>query len=69
LVLIGGVGIADEWQGNAEDKNHWRDSHYQVEGPVVAQMQAVFNDNWINTRSIVLLGNQYFSGIKTHRRG
>lgn len=62
--FIGGVGIADEWQGNAEDKNHWRDSHYQVEGPVVAQMQAVFNDNWINTRSIVLLGNQYFPELK-----
>jgi len=62
--FIGGVGIADEWQGNAESKDHWRDSHYQVEGPVVAQMQAAFNDNWINTHSKVLLGKNYFPELK-----
>lgn len=63
--FIGGVGIADEWQGSAESKEHWRDSHYQVEGPVVAQMQAAFNDNWINTHSKVLLGNNYFPKLKS----
>ena len=67
--FIGGVGIADEWQGNAESKDHWRDSHYQVEGPVVAQMQAAFNDNWINTRSKVLLGNNYFPELKPIAKG
>lgn len=62
--FIGGVGIADEWKGNAQDKDHWRDSHYWVEGPVVAEMQAAFNDNWINTRSKVLLGKDYFPELK-----
>jgi cardiolipin synthase len=44
--FTGGVGIADKWSGNAQDPDHWRDTHYRVEGPVVAQMQATFMDNW-----------------------
>ena len=38
--FTGGVGIAPHWMGNAQDPDHWRDSHYLVRGPVVAQMQA-----------------------------
>jgi len=62
--FTGGVGIADQWQGEAESKDHWRDSHYQIEGPAVAQMQAAFTDNWIKTRSEVLLGSNYFPELK-----
>jgi cardiolipin synthase len=58
--FTGGVGIADQWQGYGESKEHWRDSHYQIEGPAVAQMQAAFTDNWIKTRATVLFGNEYF---------
>ena len=58
--FTGGVGIADQWDGNADSNDHWRDSHYQIEGPAVAQMQSAFIDNWIKTRSEVLLGSNYF---------
>jgi cardiolipin synthase len=58
--FTGGVGIADEWEGNGTAKDHWRDSHYQIEGPAVAQMQAAFGDNWIKTRAKVLFGNAYY---------
>lgn len=51
--FTGGVGIADEWAGNAEDEHHWRDTHFRIEGPVVTQMQAAFMTNWIKTRSTV----------------
>src|SRR5688500_5275636 len=63
--FTGGVGIADEWLGNAEDPDHWRDSHYRVVGPAVAQMQAAFMDNWIKTNSLVLHGEEYFPAIDT----
>jgi len=63
VAFTGGVGIADEWLGNAEDPDHWRDSHYRVTGPVVAQMQAAFMDNWIETQSEVLHGEEYFPAI------
>jgi cardiolipin synthase len=58
--FTGGVGIADQWLGNAQSKNHWRDSHFQMEGPAVAQMQAAFTDNWTKVRAQVLLGSDYF---------
>jgi cardiolipin synthase len=58
--FTGGVGIADQWQGNAQDADHWRDVHFRVEGPVVAQMQAAFNDNWIKMTGEVLNGVEHF---------
>jgi cardiolipin synthase len=63
--FTGGVGIADEWLGNAEDPDHWRDSHYRVVGPAVAQMQAAFMDNWIKTNALVLHGEPYFPALDT----
>jgi cardiolipin synthase len=56
----GGVGIAEQWRGDAQNPAHWRDTHYRVEGPVVAQMQAVFLDNWIKATGTVLHGPEYF---------
>jgi cardiolipin synthase A/B len=61
--FTGGVGIADQWRGNAQDEQHWRDSHFLVEGPVVAEMQAVFMDNWIKATGRVLHSPDYFPDI------
>ncbi|MGJ7581094.1 phospholipase D-like domain-containing protein [Variovorax sp. RHLX14] len=61
--FTGGVGIAPTWTGHAQDPDHWRDSHYRVEGPVVAQMQSVFMDNWIKASGEVLHGERYFPKI------
>ncbi len=58
--FTGGVGIADEWTGHAGNPDHWRDSHFRIEGPAVAQMQAAFMDNWMKTRALVLHGEDYF---------
>ena len=58
--FTGGVGMGNEWVGDAQDEAHWRESHYQVEGPVVAQMQAVFVDNWIKATGRVLHGPEFF---------
>ncbi|OUL99817.1 cardiolipin synthase B [Variovorax sp. JS1663] len=61
--FTGGVGIAPEWTGDAQDAAHWRDSHFRAEGPVVAQMQAVFMDNWIKATGDVLHGERYFPAL------
>ena len=58
--FTGGVGIAPLWTGNAQDPDHWRDSHFRVEGPVVAQMQSVMLDNWAKTTGKVVHGVEYF---------
>ena len=62
--FTGGVGIADQWEGHAEDPDHWRDLHFRIEGPVVAQFQAAFNDNWIKTTGAVLNGADYFPPLE-----
>ena|SRR5688572_4149203 len=61
--FTGGVGIADLWQGNAEDPDHWRETHFRIEGPVVAQFQAAFNDNWIKSTGELLNGPNYFPSL------
>lgn len=61
--FTGGVGIAPHWMGNAQDPDHWRDSHYLVRGPGVAQMQATFLDNWLKVTGKVLHGELYFPPI------
>lgn len=65
--FTGGVGIADQWTGDADSPTHWRDTHFRVEGPVVAQMQAAFVDNWLRARAKVLHGEAYFP--QQHDRG
>jgi len=62
--FTGGVGIADLWKGRAQDPDHWRDIHFRVEGPVVAQFQAAFNDNWIKTTGEVLNDATYFPPLE-----
>jgi cardiolipin synthase A/B len=62
--FTGGVGIADLWSGHAQDGEHWRDMHFKVTGPVAAQMQTAFLDNWIKTTGHVLHGEDYFPPIE-----
>ena len=61
--FTGGVGVADQWLGHAQDREHWRDSHFQAEGPVVAQLQAAFMDDWFETRGEVLDSRDYFPDL------
>ncbi|MEA5126071.1 phospholipase D-like domain-containing protein [Xanthomonas floridensis] len=62
--FTGGVGVADQWMGDAQDPEHWRDTHYRIEGPVVAQVQTAFNDNWIKTTGRVVNGAQYYPALE-----
>jgi cardiolipin synthase len=62
--FTGGVGIAPQWCGHAQDPDHWRDSHFRVEGPVVAQMQSVMLANWAKTTGKVLHGLDYFPQLQ-----
>ncbi|TPM12116.1 cardiolipin synthase B, partial [Mesorhizobium sp. B2-3-6] len=49
VAFTGGVGIADNWLGNARNPDEWRDTHYQVKGPAVSAFQAAFAENWLET--------------------
>src|SRR6185437_10545604 len=61
---IGGFGIAKEWSGHAQDRDHWRDTGLRVEGPVVNRMQGAFAENWIEQSGEILAGDQYFPRLQ-----
>ncbi|MGW5733009.1 MULTISPECIES: phospholipase D-like domain-containing protein [Streptomyces] len=44
--FTGGVGIAEEWCGDARNPDEWRDTHVQVSGPAVDGLAAAFAQNW-----------------------
>jgi cardiolipin synthase len=58
--FTGGVGIGDEWQGNARNPGEWRDTHFRVVGPTVADMQAAFSENWLEATNEVLQGDIFY---------
>jgi cardiolipin synthase len=62
--MTGGVGIAAEWTGDAEDPDHWRDTHVRVRGPVVRGMQGAFAENWLEGTGEVLAGDEYLPEIE-----
>jgi cardiolipin synthase len=61
--FTGGVGIGEQWTGDARDEHHWRDTHLRIEGPVVAQLQGVFMVNWIKATGRVTCGDDYFPAL------
>ncbi|MEX2423595.1 MAG: phosphatidylserine/phosphatidylglycerophosphate/cardiolipin synthase family protein [Acidimicrobiia bacterium] len=42
----GGVGIAEEWQGDARNPQEWRETHFRIEGPAVLGLRAAFLTDW-----------------------
>ena len=61
----GGCGVADFWMGNAESPEHWRETHYRLTGPVVAQLQQNFNQNWVKCGGEELSGHDFYPRLKT----
>ena len=61
--FTGGAGLSDKWSGDAQGPEHWRDTHFRVEGPVVTQLQAAFIDNWIATTGEVLHSSDYLPQV------
>ncbi len=61
---VGGYGIADEWTGNGQDQEHWRDSGVRVAGPLVNQLQGAFCENWIEETGQVIAGARYFPPVQ-----
>jgi len=49
VAFTGGIGIADEWRGDARHAGEWRDTHFRVRGPAVDGLRAAFVQNWGET--------------------
>jgi len=44
--FTGGVGIAEQWTGDARGPEEWHDTHYRIEGPLVRPLRQAFFGNW-----------------------
>ncbi|MDQ6724587.1 MAG: phospholipase D-like domain-containing protein, partial [Actinomycetota bacterium] len=49
VAFTGGIGIADEWRGDAREAGEWRDTHFRIRGPAVDGLRAAFVQNWGET--------------------
>ena len=63
LGFTGGVGFADPWRGNADSKEHWRDTQVRVEGPAVRGLQRAFQENWSEVTGEALVGDEFFPAL------
>ena len=53
VAFVGGIGIADQWARDTEKERKWRDTHVKVAGPAATDIEAAFNENWIETGGVV----------------
>jgi len=51
--FTGGAGVDDQWLGNAQDAEHWRDAMVRMEGPIVRLLEAAFYENYIEAGGVV----------------
>ena len=64
IAYTGGVGIDERWLGDARNHNEWRDTQVRVEGPVAAQMQAIFSEDWTFTTGEILAGERFYPKVE-----
>lgn len=55
--FCGGVGLDERWQT-------WRETMIEVDGPVTAQLQQVFAQDWLHTTGEVLNGDRQFPRLE-----
>lgn len=61
VAFTGGVGIAEEWCGDARNPGEWRDTHVQVRGPAVDGVAAAFAQNWAECHDELFDGRDRFA--------
>jgi cardiolipin synthase len=67
VAFTGGAGVADWWLQPQGRKPAWRDTMVRVEGPIVAALQGVFAENWLECCGEILTGPRHFPRLE--RRG
>src|SRR5688572_5684354 len=60
VAFFGGAGVGDQWAKGVRGKMPWRDTMARVTGPVVASIQGVFAENWVECCGEILCGAEYF---------
>ena len=58
--FTGGMAVADQWLGHAQDPKHWRDMMFKVTGPLASSLQGAFVDEWASSSGELLVGPRIF---------
>ena len=64
VAFVGGAGVADWWAYPTKGKRPWRDTMVRIEGPVVAALQGVAAENWLECCGEILTGPEYFPDLQ-----
>jgi cardiolipin synthase len=64
IAFAGGAGVADWWAfPESRARGTWRDTMARIEGPVVAALQGVAAENWLECCGEILTGPEYFPDL------
>ena len=64
VAFTGGPGVADYWLYPSHGAPPWRDTSLRLEGPIVADLQGVFAENWLESSGEVLAGEEYYPPLQ-----
>src|SRR5665213_419518 len=56
----GGVGIDDNWLGNARNDREFRDVMFRVKGSMAGYLQGAFAELWASTTGELLVGDRFY---------
>jgi cardiolipin synthase len=65
IAFAGGAGLADWWAYPMDHSRPWRDTMARIEGPVVAALQGVAAENWLECCGEILTGPEYFPDLQS----
>ena len=60
VAFAGGAGVADWWAEPMDRKPMWRDMMARVEGPLVARIQGVLAENWLECCGEIMTGPETY---------
>jgi cardiolipin synthase A/B len=60
LAFTGGAGVADQWLRPRHRQAAWRDTMARIEGPIVAALQGVFAENWLECCGEILTSPRHW---------
>ena len=60
IAFVGGAGVADWWWKPYRGRPIWRDMMARIEGPVVADIQGVIAENWLEASGEILTGPETY---------
>ena len=69
VAFVGGVGIAEEWEGDANGPDEWRDDHFRITGPAVDGLRSAFLDDWAESGEDLLDEFDRFPDPESHPEG